>query len=262
LIARLTRSPTSVPVSFIPGLPDGAVVIYIALPDSSLSLASPLLRQMLSTIKRIHKMLTDRPILFQFIPEPFIVAHDLGEEGTDFEALSFSIYQRLSQRVDRTMSRAILEAGEKTQAYFQEPLISLSRAIAPTVSFSQVGQPRSLDVLDRHTFLHVGYRFSSCGKWLLASCVDQRGESYDVGSWLTQDEVETSAVIQVWNFAAQFARKANIEWRLVITKLGLMSPSELDCRLTSFPTNCSLDSNLDFRSSLDTPLVCYHPLMS
>ena len=225
-----TSSLTGVPVSFIPGLPDGAIVIYIALPDSSLSLASPLLRQILSTVKRIQKMFADRPILFQFIPEPLIVAHDLGDKDTDFEALSFSVYQRLAQPVDRTMSRKIIETGEKTQAYFQEPLFILSRSISPTVSFSQAGQPRTLDVLDRHTFLHVGYRFSSCGKWLLAACVDQRGESYDIGSWLTRDEVETSAVIQVWNFAAQFARRANIEWRLVITKLGVMSASELDGR--------------------------------
>ncbi|KAL4075601.1 mediator complex subunit 13 C-terminal-domain-containing protein [Scleroderma citrinum] len=217
-------------VSFIPVLPttQDPVVLYIALSDSSLSLASPLLRQILSTIKRIHKLYADRHILFQFIPEPVIIAHDLGDKTTDFEALAFSVYERIALPVDRTMSRRITETEEATQAYFREPLFTISRAIAPTVSFSQLGQPRTLDVLDRHTFLHVGYRFSSCGKWLLASCVDQRGESYDVGSWLTQDEVETSAVIQVWNFAAQFARRANIEWRLVIAKLGVMSASELD----------------------------------
>jgi mediator of RNA polymerase II transcription subunit 13 len=62
----------------------------------------------------------------------------------------------------------------------------------------------------------------------MASCVDQRGELYDVGSWLTQDDIEASAILQTWNFAVQFARKANVEWRFVISKLGLMSASELD----------------------------------
>ncbi|KAG1715680.1 hypothetical protein ID866_1484 [Astraeus odoratus] len=224
------HSPTRLQVSFIGGLSasSNALVVYIALPDFALSLASPLLRQILSTTKRLHKSRADCPILFQLVPEVFVVAHDLGNKTADFEALSFSVYQRLARPVDRTTSRRMPGVGEETRAHFREPLFTLSRPVTPTVQFSPLGQPRSLDVLDRHTFLHIGYRFSSCGKWLLVSCVDQRGESYDIGSWLTQDEAETSAVIQVWNFAAQFAQKANIEWRLVITKLGVMSSNELD----------------------------------
>ncbi|KAI6128559.1 mediator complex subunit 13 C-terminal-domain-containing protein [Pisolithus croceorrhizus] len=193
-----------------------------------MSLASPLFRQILSTIKRIQKSCTDYPVLFHLLPDAVIAAHDWTDNVAELEAICFSVYQRLPRPVTRSMSREILETGEPTRAYFQEPLLTLSRPITPTVLFSQHGQARSLDVLDRHMFLHVGYRFSSCGKWLLASCVDQRGEGYDVGSWLTQDDVETSAVVQIWNFAAQFARRANIEWRLVITKLGVLSASELD----------------------------------
>ncbi|KAI6128343.1 mediator complex subunit 13 C-terminal-domain-containing protein [Pisolithus croceorrhizus] len=217
-------------VSFIGGFSSvsNSLVIYLAIPGSAMSLASPLFRQILSTIKRIQKSCTDYPVLFHLLPDAVIAAHDWTDNVAELEAICFSVYQRLPRPVTRSMSREILETGEPTRAYFQEPLLTLSRPITPTVLFSQHGQARSLDVLDRHMFLHVGYRFSSCGKWLLASCVDQRGEGYDVGSWLTQDDVETSAVVQIWNFAAQFARRANIEWRLVITKLGVLSASELD----------------------------------
>ncbi|KIJ70634.1 hypothetical protein HYDPIDRAFT_172404 [Hydnomerulius pinastri MD-312] len=216
--------------SFLAGLPidQAGLVFYIAIPDSALTLASPLLRQVLSTIKRMQKSHTEYPIVFQLIPEHLITADDLGDGSTDFEGLCFSAYQRAEQRVERTMSRRIFESGEESRGYFRESPFALARPPSTTVRYSQQGPARTLDVLDRHTFLHVGYRFSSCGKWLLASCVDQRGESFDVGSWLTQDEVETSAVLQIWNFAAQFARKANIEWRIVISKSGLMSSSELD----------------------------------
>lgn len=217
-------------VSFIGGLPSASntLVIYITIPGLAMSLASPLFRQILSTIKRLQKSCANFPVLFHLVPEAVIATHDWTDNVAELETLCFSVYQRLSRAVKRTMSRKIIETGEPTQAYFQEPLFTLSRPITPTVLFSQHGQARSLDVLDRHTFLHVGYRFSSCGKWLLASCVDQRGESYDVGTWLTHDDVETSAVVQIWNFAARFARRANIEWRLVITKLGVLSASELD----------------------------------
>ncbi|KAI6046531.1 mediator complex subunit 13 C-terminal-domain-containing protein [Pisolithus marmoratus] len=217
-------------VSFIGGLSSvsNTLVIYIAIPASAMSLASPLFRQILFTIRRVQKSCTDYPVLFHLLPEAVIAAHDWTDNVAELETLCFSVYQRLSRPVKRIMSRKIIETGEPIRAYFQEPLFTLSRPVTPTVLFNQHGQARSLDVLDRHTFLHIGYRFSSCGKWLLALCIDQRGESYDVGTWLTQDDVETSAVVQIWNFAAQFARRANVEWRLVITKLGVLSASELD----------------------------------
>ena len=201
------------------------LVFYIAIPDSALTLASPLLRQISSAMKRLQKVRSEYPITLQLIPEHHITSHDLG--STDFERLCFSVYHRVPQPVDRTMSRKILDTGKETRAFFRESAFTLARSPKPAVHFS-LGPTRTLDVLDRHTFLHVGYRFSVCGKWLLAACVDQRGESYDLGSWLTQDEVETSAILQVWNFALQAARRTNVEWRLVISKLGAMSLAELD----------------------------------
>ncbi|KAH7888131.1 mediator complex subunit 13 C-terminal-domain-containing protein [Phlebopus sp. FC_14] len=217
-------------VSFLAALPvaQTSLVFYIAIPDFALTLASPLLRQILSTIKRLQKSRPEPPILFQLIPEQLITTNDLAVGLADFENLCFSVYQRVVRPVERIMPRKILDAGEETRGYFRDPPFTLARSLSATVEFNQSGPSRTLDVLDRHTLLHVGYKFSSCGKWLLATCVDQRGESFDVGSWLTQDEVEPSAVLQVWNFAVQFARMANVEWRLVISKLGLMSSNELD----------------------------------
>lgn len=213
--------------SFATDLPPelAGLVFYIAIPDSALTLASPLLRQISSAVKRLQKVRSGHPITLQLIPEHHITSHDLGT--TDFERLCFSVYHRVPQPVDRTMSRRIFDTGKETRGFFREPAFTLGRPSKPVVHFS-LGPVRTLDVLDRHTFLHVGYRFSACGKWLLAACVDQRGESCDLGSWLTRDEVETSAVLQVWSFALQAARRTNIEWRLVISKLGPMSPAELD----------------------------------
>ena len=222
---RFTECPTL--ASFATDLPPEptGLVFYIAIPDSALTLASPLLRQISSAMKRLQKARSEHPITLQLIPEHHITSHDLGT--TDFERLCFSVYHRVPQPVDRTMSRRIFDTGKETRGFFREPAFTLGRPPKPVVHFS-LGPTRTLDVLDRHTFLHVGYKFSACGKWLLAACVDQRGESYDLGSWLTQDEVGTSAVLQVWNFALQAARRTNIEWRIVISKLGSMSPTELD----------------------------------
>ena len=176
-------------------------------------------------MKRLQKVRSGNPITLQLIPEHHITSR--GSGTSDYERLCFSVYHRVPQPVERTMSRRISDTGKETRGFFREAAFTLARPPKPVVQYS-LGPTRTLDVLDRHTFLHVGYRFSARGKWLLAACIDQRGESYDLGSWLTQDEVETSAILQVWNFALQAARRTNIEWRLVISKLGPMSPAELD----------------------------------
>jgi mediator of RNA polymerase II transcription subunit 13 len=109
------------------------------------------------------------------------------------------------------------------------------------VSFSRAAHT-SLDVMDRYTLLHVAYHLTPCGKWIIACCIDQRGENYELGVWLThspgehEGETEHSdeeyAVKKVWDFAMQFARKTNVEWRVVFAKLGGLSLPEMEGRLS------------------------------
>ena len=69
--------------------------------------------------------------------------------------------------------------------------------------------------------------------------MDQRGEAHELGVWLTQtpgeggeSEVEISKemflVKKIWEFAVQFAKRANVEWRMVLSKLGAMGESEIE----------------------------------
>lgn len=203
------------------------LVFYIAIPDLAIGLSSPLLREIFSFVKQTQAKRSEAPILFQFVPEHLIASSESpSSENSEIDALCYATYRRMLKPVERSMSRRFSDKSE-TVAYFQEQPFVLARP-SNTVQFAQTTPARSLDVMDRHTFLHVGYRFSACGKWLFAACVDQRGETYDLGTWLIQDEIETSAVVQVWNFALQFAKRANVEWRIVIAKLGSMTVSELE----------------------------------
>ncbi|KAG1767693.1 mediator complex subunit 13 C-terminal-domain-containing protein [Suillus placidus] len=203
------------------------LVFYIAIPDPVIGLTSPLLREIFSFVKQTQAKRSEAPILFQFVPEHLISSSESPSgEDSEIDALCYATYRRMLKPVERSMSRGFSDKSE-TVAYFQEQPFVLARP-SGTVHFAQTTPARSLDVVDRHMLLHVGYRFSACGKWLFAACVDQRGETYDLGTWLIQDEIETSAVVQVWNFALQFAKRANVEWRIVIAKLGSMTVSELE----------------------------------
>ncbi|OJA18387.1 hypothetical protein AZE42_00715 [Rhizopogon vesiculosus] len=204
------------------------LVFYIAIPDSAFGLNSPLLREIFSFVKQTQAKRSEAPILFQFIPENLIASSESpSSEASEIDALCYATYRRMLKPVERSVARVFSDENVETVAYFQEQPFVLARS-SSTVHFAQLTPARSLDVMDRHTFLHVGYRFSTCGKWLLAACVDHHGENYDLGTWLIQDDIETSAVIQVWNFALQFAKRANVEWRIVIAKLGPMTTSELE----------------------------------
>ncbi|KAG2070001.1 hypothetical protein BDR04DRAFT_1077345 [Suillus decipiens] len=203
------------------------LVFYIAIPDPAIGLTSPLLREIFSFIKQTQAKRSEAPILFQFVPEHLISSSESpSSEDSEIDALCYATYRRMLKPIERSMSRGFSDKSE-TVAYFQEQPFVLARP-SSTVHFAQTTPARSLDVMDRHTLLQVGYRFSTCGKWLFAACVDQHGETYDLGTWLIQDEMETSAVVQVWNFTLQFAKRANVEWRIVIAKLGSMSVSELE----------------------------------
>lgn len=215
------------------------LVFYIAIPDSAFGLNSPLLREIFSFVKQTQAKHSEAPILFQFVPEHLIaLSESPSSEASEIDALCYATYRRMLKPVERSVAGVFLDESVGTIAYFQEQPFVLARSQS-TVHFAQSTPARSLDVLDRHTLLHVGYRFSACGKWLLATCVDQRGESYDLGTWLIQDELEISAVVQVWNFALQFAKRANVEWRIVIAKLGPMTVSELEGRYPRTILCCS-----------------------
>lgn len=207
------------------------LVLYIVTPLSIMTLASPVLRQVCSAIKRTLQGPSGSRIHVQFVPEHtvFRSLEIPTTSNSDFELLCFSVYDRIRQPVDRQMSRRFFEHGERTRSYFQEPAFTLARPIYTKVTFHHQTPVRVLDVVDRHTLLHIGYQTSSCGKWVLAAGIDQRGETREVGVWLSDPlNGERGVVELVWDFAVQYGRKANVEWRIVIAKLGGMDQHELD----------------------------------
>lgn len=196
-----------------------------------MDLASPILRQLFSGVKRALKTYSEAQIVFQFVPEQLItdsLEHSSTREA-NLERLCHTLYERVLLPVDRNMSRRFFGHGERVRNYFQEPAFTLARPVYGKVRLLRQTPLRSLDIVDRHTLLHVGYCISPCGKWLFAACVDQRGEAHELGVWILHSDVgDAQVVAQVWDFAVRFARRANVEWRIVFAKLGSMGESELD----------------------------------
>jgi mediator of RNA polymerase II transcription subunit 13 len=236
--------------SFVASLPatEASLVFFIVTPIPTMTLASPILRQVFSAVKKALKTYSEARILFQLIPEQLILGSmsNPAANFSDLEILCASTYNRILVAVDRSMSRRFFEHGERVRKYFQEPALTLARSNYHKVTFNNTPHA-SLDVMDRHTFVHVGYQVSPCGKWILVACVDQRGEGHDLGVWLTQTPGEDDSegevsdemflVKKVWDFAVQFARRADVEWRMVLSKLGTMGENEVNGAWLLFHSN-------------------------
>ncbi|KAL0065990.1 hypothetical protein AAF712_006979 [Marasmius tenuissimus] len=227
--------------SFVASLPPGqtSFVFFVIVPTIAMTLSSPTLRQVLPAVKKAIKTYSEAQILFQFIPEEVLIGNMDPSSPDDMgtSRLCSSMYNRILRPVERVMSRRFFEHGMRVRNYFQEPAVTLSRPARDARVTYINNAHTSLGVIDRHTLLHIGYQVSHCKRWLLAACVDQRGEAHDVGVWLLQSpeserddssSEETDVVSKVWEFAAQFADKADVEWRIVIAKLGLLDAAELD----------------------------------
>ena len=205
-------------------------VFYIAMPSSAISITSQTLRQVFSAVKRAQKLRPGEQILFQFVPAQSVYSLKFSSADRDgMFAFACSIYNRILSPVDRVMSRQVIENSLRIRDFFLEPAFSLARPIYTKLQFVQQFPVLSMDVVDRHTLLHVGYQLSSCGKWLLVCCVDQRGEAHDLTVWLLPSESPEVFIAQrLWTFAVNVAKRANVEWRIVIAKLGPMGVRELE----------------------------------
>ncbi|KDR74530.1 hypothetical protein GALMADRAFT_141557 [Galerina marginata CBS 339.88] len=277
--ATFRKSLTAFVGSLVP--PQPTLVIFLVVPMTIMSLSSPVLRQILSVSKKVLGTYSASQIFFQFVPENhiFCALERTPAHGSACDVLASSVYNRVLVPVDRLRPRSdgggaprsplLLDADpDRVRRLFMAPSFTLARPLHSRVSYVRAAHT-SLDVMDRGTLLHVGYHLTACGKWILACCVDQRGEAYDLGVWLTQMQTpgreqegegedvgergvgvgvgaqgdvgeedeegaerplsdEEYAVRKVWDFGMESARKANVEWRVVFARLGVMGEKEMN----------------------------------
>ncbi|KAF8164920.1 mediator complex subunit 13 C-terminal-domain-containing protein [Crassisporium funariophilum] len=244
------------------------VIVFVVLPVTVMTLSSPVLRQVLSASKKVLDGHKESQIVFEFIPEQHIFGSCEKSSAYDssLDLLASSVYNRILVPVDRVMSRRIHDYTEPVQVqnFFMDPSFTLSRSLYNKVSYVRAAHT-SLDVMDRYTLLHVAYHLTACGKWVIAACVDQRGEAYDLGVWLTQSPgehdnedftKEENAIRKVWEFAMQFAKKANVEWRVVFARLGAMPEREMSAWTTQLTVHVLASRE---QPPLHHSVVCVEP---
>lgn len=242
-------------MSFVQGYPDFAssVVIYIVVSAHMITPAS--LRQISAAIRRAKKVQPDASFLFHLVPEPLTDGslNNPTMRHLGFEIVADAVYDRILILTHRMTSRALIADGARMQALFQEPAFALARPVPKKPTFRLEAHPSTLDVVDRFSILHVGYRVSPDGKWLSAACVDQWGEMHDLKAWVMRDDAGEEFIVKsVWALAFNIAARANVEWRIAIAKYGGMNELELDGK---FHRPFVMTAVLISLSSLECPVV-------
>ncbi len=79
----------------------------------------------------------------------------------------------------------------------------------------------------------MGYKWSRDRDWLFAACVDQRGHGHETRHWYighvsAATSFESLVAENILNFALECSRRAQVEWRSVIAKMGYMDIGEIE----------------------------------
>ncbi|KAL1747757.1 mediator complex subunit 13 C-terminal-domain-containing protein [Schizophyllum fasciatum] len=266
-----------------PSSPDTPTTLLLILtPMSLLSLSSLALRHLTAgLLKTFRPALEDGTLLTHMLPEYLLDCRSYTVSAPPFAEVGRvcgDIYERIRQPVSRSVSRAFF-TRQRLITRVQAPSSALARIPAkaqvsgaperalanPSTSsiFSLESGPLSLDA---GTLLHVGYQISSSGKWVLCACVDEHGEGWDTRVWLADGDddadespgaMEARLVARVWEFTTQFARRAAIDWRLAIARLGVMPHREMEAwtRLLETPPDISPSCTALFCVQHDAPWV-------
>lgn len=161
-----------------------------------------------------------------------------------FNQLAFSVYDQLLVSIQKIRAPVPETFPSSSSAatvgpfsrLFQAPAITISPSRTTVIKFELSWPPASLEVMHRHRILHVGYKFISAGnlegvEWVVLSFIDEKGEIWKTVPKLvrssTSDAGDRAKIKMVWSIAKAVAETADVEWRIVICKLGLISKSEL-----------------------------------
>lgn len=175
-----------------------------------------------------HDFHQDR-VLIHFVPDYCVEDPYVYPETRHVGLAHFvtSVYNRLLRVTMRETSRQFWAYSPPFENRFQVPAFTLARNETPRTQYQWDERP-SLNSIDRHTLLHVGYRLSNSRRWLFAACIDERGEAHDIAVWGYDSQPFTWIVSHVWIFIKQFSQQADTEWRIVVSKLGEISEPEVE----------------------------------
>lgn len=201
-------------------------IVYLILPKAFVEYSTPIAQQVFTAV---NELLTQPYITVHLVPDVLVYHSEAlaRHPVVGADRIVLNVYDRLGRRVEREHAR--LSASYPSQLVVKGHAFTLARSRPLKVLYQDQWPPPAQMLFDRHTFLHVAYGWSKDREWIVASLVTERGDDQDryVGSG-GEDLSPGELVDSVWQFAEHFAKKVDVEWRIVICRLGIIPEEELE----------------------------------
>lgn len=223
------------------------VVVYVhASVEASLDGLGPLAEIIQQITKcRINPNAASANVLAVPLP-PGAARGSLDVTSTALAHTAFAVYDQLQVAIERirlpvpeTFPTArpppIAPLGPAVRL-FQAPAISIALPDSQEPQFALSWPPSSFDIEYRHRFLHVCYAtrpVPGCAgqEWLVISIVDEKGETWRVLprylKYPPNIVVDVHRARIIWNFTKGVVESADVEWRVLVCKLGEPSAVEI-----------------------------------
>jgi mediator of RNA polymerase II transcription subunit 13 len=113
------------------------------------------------------------------------------------------------------------------------PAIMLEQPLPKIIDFKLNANP-SASLLQENTCLHVAYAQSIDDRWITTTWTDNRGTQQMTASYCLGRKNErismpfSDVASEIWETTLEFIASKKIHWRIMIARVGVMDPSEMD----------------------------------
>jgi mediator of RNA polymerase II transcription subunit 13 len=201
------------------------LVVYFAYPAGNNALLVQICSAFQHLFNMYRKSLSEKKInatneiVLQLIPLDFMssLTSIVVPVPDDYFRLAMEVYDRC---MDFTSSSS-------------SPAIMLEQPLPKNIDFKLNAVP-SASVLQENTCLHVAYAQSIDDRWITAVWTDNRGTQQMTASYCLgrkNEPISTAFTVvanEIWETTLAFVSNKKIHWRIMIARVGVMDPSEID----------------------------------
>ncbi|RDL37078.1 uncharacterized protein BP5553_04511 [Venustampulla echinocandica] len=218
-VARLSRALCSLTVE------EKNFVVYFVYPVDSPTLLVHICSAFQHLFNLYRKALADKKmrasneLVLQLIPGDFVASPTsiVVPLPSEYARLALEVYDRC---VDFTSSTS-------------SPAIMLEQPLPKSIDFKLSPYP-SPSLLQENTCLHIAYAQSIDDRWVAAVWTDNRGTQQMTASYCLGRKSEplsmhfSEVAHEIWETTLDFISSKKIHWRIMIARVGVMDPSEVD----------------------------------
>jgi mediator of RNA polymerase II transcription subunit 13, fungi type len=214
--------------------PGETIVIYVINPFDGFPILSTIASGFWSLFNTYRKSVSpsfhsrQADLVLQIIPISFVADPDriVMSQSPSFHNLAREVYNRCPPASQNSDPAGL--------SIYPATSIQLSEALPRKISFELTADPPS-NIMHENSQLHVGYAKSKSGNWVTAAYSDNTGRYQAVVSYcLCGSQTFSEVAEEIWQTSLDIMQARRVNWRLCISKAGLMENEELNGKGTDF----------------------------